>query len=462
MLARSARGRTRRPPGRGLRRWRSSWRPTPSARPSSPASCWTAARRRSTGTLIACIAALFLALLAWLAWAQVDEVVYAAGTVEPAGRVKIVNHPRGGRVAAIHVREGEAGRGRRSSWSRLDGEVARSERSELLGRLQLRKVEVARLEAEASGRELAWASADYRPDLLAAQQALLEARNAAQTSRREALAKAMQARRGEMRTAAAEVERLRNSLELLKQQREAVRELADRGLYPELKVVQVERQYSDDLGELAKAKASLDAAEAALAEAAQPARGPGDRAAIRGAGAAGAGDGRARPPGRAAARAGRDPGRASRSRRPPPGIVQEIVVTAPGQAVAAHETLMKLVPAERGPGRPGQGRQPGRRPAAPGHAGHGQGARLRLSALRHARRRAAEGRRRRHARPAHRRAHLRGHRRHRPRPSRRGRRASSTWRPGMVVDVDLKIGERTILSYLTDRIFRLQEAFREG
>jgi adhesin transport system membrane fusion protein len=34
--------------------------------------------------------------------------------------------------------------------------------------------------------------------------------------------------------------------------------------------------------------------------------------------------------------------------------------------------------------------------------------------------------------------------------------------PGMVVDVDLKIGERTILSYLTDRIFRWGEAFREG
>ena len=35
--------------------------------------------------------------------------------------------------------------------------------------------------------------------------------------------------------------------------------------------------------------------------------------------------------------------------------------------------------------------------------------------------------------------------------------------PGMVVDVDLLVGERTILSYLTDRILRLREdAFREG
>ena len=40
--------------------------------------------------------------------------------------------------------------------------------------------------------------------------------------------------------------------------------------------------------------------------------------------------------------------------------------------------------------------------------------------------------------------------------------AISTWCPGMAVDVELKVGERTILSYLTDRIFRLKEAFREG
>jgi hypothetical protein len=32
----------------------------------------------------------------------------------------------------------------------------------------------------------------------------------------------------------------------------------------------------------------------------------------------------------------------------------------------------------------------------------------------------------------------------------------------MVVDVELKVGERTILSYLTDRILTFGEAFREG
>ncbi len=83
------------------------------------------------GFLVASVAALFVVLVGWLAWAEVEEVVRAAGEVEPAGRVKIVNHPRGGRVAEIHVREGErveAG----APLVTLDGEVARSE---LAGRL---------------------------------------------------------------------------------------------------------------------------------------------------------------------------------------------------------------------------------------------------------------------------------------------------------------------------------------
>ena len=171
----------------------------------------------------------------------------------------------------------------------------------------------------------------------------------AKISRREALAKAKQARRGEMRTAAAEVERLRNRLELLKRQRGAVRELADRGLYPELKVVQVERQYSDDLGELAKANASLDAAEAALSEAASRAEGlETERLSdvLDKKGQATADRDRLAEQLRA-----HDAILASLAvAAPAGGIVQEIVVTAPGQAVAAHETLMKLVPAGEGLG----------------------------------------------------------------------------------------------------------------
>ena len=34
--------------------------------------------------------------------------------------------------------------------------------------------------------------------------------------------------------------------------------------------------------------------------------------------------------------------------------------------------------------------------------------------------------------------------------------------PGMIVDVELMVGERTILSFLTERILQFKQAFREG
>ena len=410
------------------------------------------------GALIASIALLLMALLGWLAWAQVDEVVHAAGAVEPAGRVKIVNHPRGGRVAAIHVREGqEVAAG--AVLVSFVGEVARSERSELMGRLQLRTAEVARLEAEAAGRDLV-AGPVERQDLAAAQQALLAARNAAHASRKMALAQAVATRRGELRTAQADVARLRSGLELLRQQREAVKELAERGLYPTLKVVQVERQYSDDAGELAKARAALDAAKAALAEAESRQQ-------------------ELETERRSEILAALSDTTAERDRlaeqlraqeailaglevtAPAAGIVQEIVVAAPGQAVAPHETLMKLVP--RSEGLVVQAKVANR---DVGRLHAGMPATVKVRAFDYLRYGALDGVLQKvaaDAAPDPRTGELayavtvltaRGH---------LGQRAGELEVvPGMMVDVDLKIGERTILSYLTDRIFRFREAFRDG
>ncbi len=413
------------------------------------------------GALITTVAGLFMALLGWLAWAQVDEVVHASGAVEPAGRVKIVNHPRGGRVAQIHVREGDlvaAG----APLVTLDGEVARSERSELLGRLQLRTFEVARLEAEAadSAMRIDTALEAARPDLAAAQRALLQARAAAQQSRRETLEGAVQTRRGELRTAAAEVGRLRNSLTLLTQQRDAVRALAERGLYPTLKLVAVERQYSDDAGELTKAEAGLESAQSALAEA---------QSRLEGLATERRSEVLAEL---AAATAERDRlGEQLRAQdailgalvvsAPSAGIVQEIVVTAAGQAVAPHETLMKLVPQSEGLVVEAKvaNRDIGRL-----HAG--MSATVKVRAFDYLRYGSLDGVVQKVAADAT------------PDPrtgdlaygvtvvtarSHFGARAGEfDVVPGMAVDVELKVGERTILSYLTDRIFRAKEAFREG
>lgn len=59
------------------------------------------------GAVVVVIAALVVAALGWAATAEVEEVVSAVGRLEPTSKVKLVNHPRGGRVAEILVRNGD-------------------------------------------------------------------------------------------------------------------------------------------------------------------------------------------------------------------------------------------------------------------------------------------------------------------------------------------------------------------
>jgi membrane fusion protein, adhesin transport system len=110
-------------------------------------------RRHSpvAGLLILTVAAIFGGLLGWAALAGIEQIVRADGEVEPAGRVKIVNHPDGGRVAEVHVVEGqrvEPG----EPLVTFDPELIRPQLAELTGRLEVKSAEVARLSARGRRR----------------------------------------------------------------------------------------------------------------------------------------------------------------------------------------------------------------------------------------------------------------------------------------------------------------------
>ncbi len=414
------------------------------------------------GALVVAIAALLGAALAWAAWAEVEEVVGASGRVEPAGKVKLVNHPRGGRVAELFVREGDrVAEG--APLLRLDSTVEEGTYAELLARWQLKAVEAARLRAEAEGGPIRVDPelARERPDLVEAQTRLKESRAAALAAADEAAERAVQARANEVASATAEQARIKNSLVLLRQQLEAVVELAERGLYPKLKQVEVERQVAEAEGALRKAEATLAGARAALAEA------------------------RARAAAleqelQSEVLAELQRVTAERDRlyeqvsaqvalldsllvtAPVAGIVQDLAITAPGQSIGANEPILRLVPQGEGlvirarvanedigkvrPGMPAvvkvrtfdflrYGTLEGRvvevaADAAPAREGEQAGYLVTVVTTRH---------------------HL----------GERPEEAALT--SGMLVDVELEVGRRTILSYLTDRLRRAKEtAFREG
>jgi membrane fusion protein, adhesin transport system len=394
--------------------------------------------------------------------AEVEQVVQANGKIEPAGRVKMVNHPDGGRIAEVHVVEGQAvvpG----DPLVTFDGELARTELADLLGRWQLRSGQAARLRAEADGAVPAFPAAleQTRPDLVEAETRLLEERRQAHVSQREALDQTIERRAAEVKSLAADQARLRDSQTLLKEQVEAARQLSEKGLYPRLKLVDIERLLSNIVGEIAEGRERVNAAEAALAEAGSR-RDALDREWRSGVLTELAAVTAERDRLIEALKRQRAVMRNLVVRAQVAGIVQDLAVTSGGQSVGSNQPLMKIVPT-------GGGLIIAARVANAdiGYVRAGQPARIKVLAYDFLRFGTLDGHIARIAADAT------------PDPKTGALSYEVTVRadhvelsrggegfgvvPGMTVQVDLMVGERTVLSYLTDRIFHLKEdAFRQG
>jgi multidrug efflux pump subunit AcrA (membrane-fusion protein) len=152
-------------------------------------------RRHSpvAGLLIVVVALVFGGALAWSALTEVEQVVRADGQVEPADRVKVINHPDGGRIATVDVIEGQQVTAGAPLLS-FDAEQVHARLAELTARWQMRSVETARLSAEGDGSEMVVDEelASTRPDLVAEQQALLLSRREAHERSVDALTQTVQ------------------------------------------------------------------------------------------------------------------------------------------------------------------------------------------------------------------------------------------------------------------------------
>ncbi len=295
--------------------------------------------------LVIAVAALFAAIVLWAALSQVDQVASAPGQVRPAGKVKVINHPEGGTVAAIYVKDGDIVVTDQVLLE-LAPDVVREELAKVEGEWHALGADVARLTAEASAAagiafppELAAA----RPDLVLAQTRLFEARRTALETRQAAAQEIVVQREREAAGIEAQIASLRVGLAVLIEQEEAIGTLADKGYFPKLRYLSVKRQVAEAEGQLGQALQQLASTEAALAEAINRRDGVTREAKAE------------VLENLAEARLDRD--RAYRTllqqrarleslilRAPADGIVQNLAVSSVGQAVRPGDTIMNVVP----------------------------------------------------------------------------------------------------------------------
>jgi adhesin transport system membrane fusion protein len=297
-------------------------------------------------TLLFVIAGAFVALVVWMALSVVEQVASATAQVRPAGRVKLINHPEGGRVTALHVKEGDTVKAGQVLVE-LDPDVLREDvarlqkdRADLLG-------QVARLEAEALEDEPLFPEDLHRdwPQVIEQQLRQLAARREAVEQRRIAAQNVVTQRETEAGALRKDIEGKTKSQGLLQQQEAAVGSLAGEGYFPKLQYLTIQRQLNDLVGQVTQAQERLRVATAALAEA---------RARLTSVTSENLAqvlselsEAKAKLNTTESGLAQQNSRRANLAMKSPDdGIIQNLAVFAVGQSIAPNEPMMRVVPTD--------------------------------------------------------------------------------------------------------------------
>lgn len=218
---------------------------------------WDANRK----LIAACALGLGL-LIVWASIAHVDEVTRGMGKVIPSSKAQLVQAAEPALVKEILVRGGQTVR-KGQLLVRLDD----AEASSALGQLQTENerlsVRAERLKQEAAGEALGCDEGSVCAD----EQRLQQVRVATARSRESALAAAVEQRRRDLREGEETAAALENSTRLAREQVRMLEPLAAKGIVPKTELLAAQRELVDTQGRLSAARQGVARAQAAVREA---------------------------------------------------------------------------------------------------------------------------------------------------------------------------------------------------
>jgi hemolysin D len=214
------------------------------------------------------IVVLFGAVLAWAAWGTVDIVASAPGKVVAGGRSKVIQPFETGVVRAIRVQDGQtvnAG----DVLIELDPTVNAAERDHLQNDLSAERLNVARLRAALSSGERENAElippADADPVLVGTQRQLLQNQVSEHRAKIEALARQEAQKEAEHDTILATIHKLEALIPVIQQRVDIRKVLMEKEIGSKLTYYEILQLLVDQQEELRVQKSHLREAEAAVA-----------------------------------------------------------------------------------------------------------------------------------------------------------------------------------------------------
>ncbi len=214
------------------------------------------------------IAGLFLWMVLWAAFSQVDERVRGMGQVMPSGDVQVMQSLEGGILSELLVTEGQTVKKDQVLLKIADVQFAAEGRGIEAQMIALQAKRI-RLQAEASGQPLVMdpAIAQKYPDIAANEQKLYASRQQELTTATNIVDDEVKEAEANLAEVKSGIARYTKSKELLAHQLEIARTLVAQKAMPEMEKLKLERDYNDTAGSLDAAMQSRQSLEARLSAA---------------------------------------------------------------------------------------------------------------------------------------------------------------------------------------------------
>jgi len=280
----------------------------------------------------------------WASVVKLDRTVHALGRVVPSSRLQVLSSLEGGIVSEILVRAGDIVR-RGQPLVRLDRTQAGAELGSSEATVGALAAKIARLQAEIAGRNPVYPAAST-PEI-AEQIDIERSLHTARMSDLASLSSAAAARETQASRAVAEARAAYQSRvsarDSARRQLDLMRPLVDRGIEPQLTLIQLENTAAIAITDAAQAAAGIARAESAVAEA------HASLSQVRGAWRAQAGTDLAAAQAELAARRQGVPALAARLSRatmsaPVNGRVNRVLVSTVGASIGAGQPIVEVVP----------------------------------------------------------------------------------------------------------------------
>ena len=210
---------------------------------------------------------LFVLAILWAIFGRIDVVAVAAGKTVPAGNVKLIQPIEIGAVRAIHVRNGQFVR-KGQLLLELDPTLASADEAQSAQTLVSAQVLQARndaLLAYLAGRPATFVAPPGTPDnVLRTEQTYVRSAIAQYEAERASLRQQRAERQAELAGSQAEIAKLRESLPYLDRQMTARAELAEKGYYSRLKLLEYEQLRAEHVRDIDIQTANAARAAAAI------------------------------------------------------------------------------------------------------------------------------------------------------------------------------------------------------